>query len=68
VVFPVLGLIIVGISFFTRRGRKQTKVGSIVAIDPALPIAEQERQLRNALLGVPTAETHEVRAAPQAAG
>jgi hypothetical protein len=68
VVFPVLGLIIAGISFFTRRGRKQPKVGSIVAIDPALPIAEQERLLRNALLGVATAETPEVRAAPQAAG
>jgi uncharacterized membrane protein len=68
VIFPVLGLIIAGVSFFTRRGRKQTKVGSIVAIDPALPIAEQERLLRTALLGVPTAETPEVMAAPQVAG
>jgi hypothetical protein len=63
VIIPVLGLIIAGSSFFTRRGRKQTKVGSIVAIDPALPIAEQERRLRNALLGVPTAETPQVQTA-----
>src|ERR1700687_5093951 len=50
VLIPVLGLIIAAASFFTLRGQKQVTVGSLMAIDPTLPIAQQEALVRHALL------------------
>jgi hypothetical protein len=51
VLIPTLGLIIAAATFFTLRGQRQVTVGSLVAIDRTLPIAEQEALLRRALLG-----------------
>jgi hypothetical protein len=68
VVIPILGLVIAVVSFMTLRTRKALKLGPIPTIDPTLPIAEQERLLRNALVGVQPAETPTVTAGSQAAG
>lgn len=57
VLIPTLGLIIAGASFFTLRGKKQVTVGSLVSIDPRLPIGEQERLIRRALLREEPTET-----------
>jgi hypothetical protein len=51
VLIPTLGLIIAAATFFTMRGQRQVTVGSLVAIDRTLPIAEQEALVRRALLG-----------------
>jgi hypothetical protein len=68
VMVPILGLIIAGVTFFTRRSRKQLKVRSIPDIDPTLPFEEQERLLRQVLLGAQLAETASVTASSPAAG
>jgi hypothetical protein len=68
VVIPILGLIIAGVSFITLRTRKQVKLGPIPTIDPTLPVEEQERLLRQALLGVQPAETPSVTPGWQPAG
>ena len=65
VLIPVLGLIIAAASFFTLRGQKQVMIGSLVAIDPTLPIVEQEALLRHALLADQPAEAPSVTAAAQ---
>ncbi|HKV30502.1 MAG TPA: hypothetical protein VJT14_05750 [Candidatus Dormibacteraeota bacterium] len=65
VLIPTLGLIIAMATFITMRGQKQATVGSLVAIDTTLPIAEQEALLRHALLQDPPAETPSVTAGPQ---
>ena len=65
VLIPVLGLIIAAASFFTMRGQKRVTVGSLMAIDPTLPIAEQEALLRHALLRDQPAETPSLTAGPQ---
>jgi uncharacterized membrane protein len=65
VIIPAIGLIIATVSFFSMRGQKPLPVGSIVAIDRTLPIAEHERLLRQALLQDQPAETPEVTAAAQ---
>jgi hypothetical protein len=57
---PTLGLIIAAVSFFTLRGQRQLAVGSLVAIDPTLPIAEQDALLSHALLLDPPAHTPSV--------
>jgi hypothetical protein len=57
VLIPTLGLIIAAATFFTMRGQRQVTVGSLVAIDRTLPIAEQEAMLRHALLQDQPAET-----------
>jgi hypothetical protein len=57
VLIPTLGLIIALASFFTLRGQRQVTVGSLVAIDRTLPIAEQEALLGHALSQDQPAET-----------
>ena len=56
VLIPTLGLIIAAATFFTMRGQRQVTVGSLVAIDRTLPIAEQEALVRRALLGEQAAQ------------
>src|SRR5260370_6907757 len=67
VVIPVVGLVIAGVSFITRRDKKHVKLGPITTIDPTLPVEEQERLVRQVLLGVQPAETASVTAGSQAA-
>ena len=67
VIIPILGLIIGGALVFPLRSRKQVAVGSMMTIDRTLPVEEQERLLRQALLGVP-ADIPSFTAGSQAAG
>jgi hypothetical protein len=67
VVIPVVGLVIAAVSVITR-AKKQVKLGPITTIDPTLPVEEQERLVRQVLLGVQPAETASVTAGSQAAG
>lgn len=65
VLIPILGLIIAGVSFYTLRVKKQVTVGSLVSIDPRLPIGEQAALLRHALLQDQPADTPSVMAGAQ---
>jgi hypothetical protein len=51
IVIPLLGLTIAAVTFITLRAKKPLKLGPIPTIDPTLPVAEQEKLLRKALLG-----------------
>jgi len=51
ILIPTLGLIIAAATLFIMRGQRQVTVGTLVAIDRTLPIAEQEALLRRALMG-----------------
>lgn len=68
VLIPTLGLIIAAATFFTMRGQRHVTVGSLVAIDRTLPIAEQEKLLRRALTQGPLPETSMSTAISQPAG
>ncbi len=57
VVIPLLGLTIAVVTFITLRAKKPLKLGPKPTIDPTLPVEEQVRLLRQALLGVQPAET-----------
>src|SRR5216683_3009611 len=57
VVIPLLGLTIAVVTFITLRAKKPLKLGPIPTIDPTLPVEEEVRLLRHAVLGVQPAET-----------
>ncbi len=57
IVIPLLGLTIAVVTFITLRAKKPLKLGPIPTIDPTLPVEEEVRLLRHAVLGVQPAET-----------
>jgi hypothetical protein len=68
VVIPVLGLAVAAGFFITLRTRKQIQLRPMTTIDPTLPVEEQERLLRQALLGDQLGEASPVVPASQLAG
>jgi len=68
IVIPLLGLTIAAVTFITLRAKRKLKLAPMPTIDPTLPDEEQERLLRQALLGVQPAETPSITAGSQAVG